>query len=32
MWILNMIVCISIGFGCFIWAIIRTMNAESNKK
>ncbi len=32
MWQANMVLCIAIGFGCFIWAIKKTMNAESKKK
>lgn len=32
MWKLNMVVCIAIGFGCFLWAMYKTMNAESAKK
>ncbi|EHL68274.1 hypothetical protein HMPREF1006_02531 [Synergistes sp. 3_1_syn1] len=32
MWQANMILCIAIGFGCFIWAIKKTMSAESKKK
>ena len=32
MWKANMILCIAIGFGCFIWAIKKTMSAESKKK
>lgn len=31
MWKLNMVFCIAIGFGCFFWAIKRTLNAEGNK-
>ena len=31
MWQANMVLCIAIGFGCFIWAIKKTMNAESKK-
>lgn len=31
-WQINMVVCIAIGFGCFTWAIRRTMTAEKNKK
>lgn len=30
-WQLNMVLCIGIGFGCFIWAIFRTMGAEKRK-
>ena len=32
MWQANMILCIAIGFGWFIWAIKKTMSAESKKK
>lgn len=32
MWVLNMIVCCAIGFGCFIWAIWKTMDAEARKQ
>ena len=32
MWQANMILCIAIGFGCFIWAIKKTMSAESKYK
>ena len=32
MWQANMILCIAIGFGCFIWAIKKTISAESKKK
>lgn len=31
MWQANMILCVAIGFGCFIWAIKKTMNAERKK-
>ncbi len=32
MWVLNMIVCCAIGFGCFFWAIWKTMDAEAQKQ
>ena len=31
MWKVNMALCIIVGFGCFIWAIKRTLNAEGEK-
>lgn len=31
MWVVNMIVCIGIAFGSFIWAIWRTLKAEGKK-
>ncbi len=30
-WQVNMVLCIAIGFGCFIWAIFKTMSVEKNK-
>lgn len=32
MWIANMVLCIGIGFGCFAWALWKTVQAEGNKK
>ncbi len=32
MWKVNMLFCVAIGFGCFIWTIVRTLNAESEKR
>ncbi len=32
MWKLNMAVCIAIGFGCFGWAMWKTITAEKKKK
>ena len=32
MWKLNMVVCIAIAFGCFGWAMFKTMTTESKKK
>lgn len=32
MWKLNMAFCIAVGFGCFIIAIIKTIQAEGKKR
>lgn len=32
MWVANMILCIAVGFGCFGWAVMRAIKAESRKR
>ena len=32
MWQLNMVFCVTVGFGSFGWALWRTMEAEQKKK
>lgn len=32
MWQINMAVCVAVGFGCFAWAIKKTLAVEKEKK
>lgn len=32
LWVINMIFCITLGFGSFAWGIWMTMQAEAKKK
>ena len=32
MWQLNMVACLVIAFGCFAWALWKTMDAEKQKR
>lgn len=31
LWVVNMVICLILGFGTFIWALWETMKAENKK-